>query len=113
MDDLMDYLSARRNLTKTYLKGGYHHIRIHEGDECKIAFKTKEGLYEWIMPLGLTKAPITFMRLINEVLKPYLDNFVVVYLDDTLIFNKSKEEHLNHLRQVLERLKQEKLFMNI
>ena len=65
------------------------------------------------MPFGLTNAPITFMRLINEVLKRFLGKFVIVYLDDILIFNKTKEEHLEHIRQVLQRLKEEKLLINL
>jgi hypothetical protein len=87
---------------------------MREGDEWKTTFKTNEGLYEWLVMLfGLINAPSTFMILMNEFLKEFIGKFIIVYLDDILIFSRIETEHLKHLATVMKRLQQEKLLINM
>ncbi|GJT16970.1 putative reverse transcriptase domain-containing protein [Tanacetum coccineum] len=111
IDDLFDQLQGSSVYSKIDLRSGYHQLRIREEDIPITAFWTRYGHYEFqVMPFGLTNAPAVFMDLMNRVCKPYLDKFVIVFIDDILIYSKNKEEHEKHLKIILELLKKDQLY---
>ncbi|GJR67179.1 putative reverse transcriptase domain-containing protein [Tanacetum coccineum] len=111
IDDLFDQLQGSSVYSKIDLRLGYHQLRVREEDIPKTAFRTRYGHYEFqVMPFGLTNAPAVFIDLINRVCNPYLNKFVIVFIDDILIYSKNKQEHEEHLKLILEFLKKEELY---
>ena len=105
IEDMFDQMKGASVFSKIDLRPGYHQLKIQELDIPKTAFRTRYGLYEYtVMSFGLTNAPTYFMYLMNKVFMEYLDKFVVVFINDILIFSKTKAEHKKHLRMVLEKL---------
>ena len=114
IDTLLDQLTGSSVYTALDLAQGYHQVRVKEDDIYKTAFKTQYGLFDFlVMPFGLSSAPSTFQRLMNHVLKPEQNTFILVYLDDVLIFSKSHEEHLKHLDIVLALLAENQLTLKL
>jgi hypothetical protein len=108
---LFDQLASARVFSKVDLRLGYHQIKIRPKDVPKTTFSTRYGLYEYlVMSFGLTNAPAHFMYLMNSVFMPELDKFVVVFIDDIMIYSKSEEEHVQHLRVILQRLRDHQLY---
>ena len=111
VEELMDRLHGARYFTKIDLSSGYHQIRVRESDIHKTAFVSRYGSFEYmVMPFGLCNAPATFQRVMNTMLREGLDKFVLVFLDDILIYSRTLEEHIHHIRAVLERLRSEKFY---
>ncbi|KAC9469347.1 hypothetical protein E3N88_45779 [Mikania micrantha] len=112
IDDLFDQLQGSSYNSKIDLRSGYHQLRIQEDNISKTPFRTRYGHYEFlVMPFGLTNTPAVFMDLMNRVCKPYLDKFVIVFIDDILIYSNNQEEHAKHLSLVMELLKNEELYV--
>ncbi|GJV22833.1 putative reverse transcriptase domain-containing protein [Tanacetum coccineum] len=114
IDDLFDQLQGSSVYSKIGLQSGYHQLRIKKEDIPITAFRTQYGYFEFqVMPFGLTNAPAVFMDLMNRVCKPYLDKFVIVFIDDILVYSKDKEEHGKHLKIILELLKKERFGVHV
>ncbi|GKA84343.1 putative reverse transcriptase domain-containing protein, partial [Tanacetum coccineum] len=113
IDDLFDQLQGSSVYSKIYLRSGYHPLHIKEEDIPITAFRTWYGHFEFqVMPFGLTNSHVVFMDLMNRVCKPYLDKFVIMFIDDILVYSKDEEEHVKHLKIILELLKKERLYAN-
>nr|GFC54988.1 putative reverse transcriptase domain-containing protein [Tanacetum cinerariifolium] len=111
IEDLFDQLQGSRVYSKIDLRSGYHQLRVREEDIPKTAFRTRYSHYEFqVIPFGLTNAPTVFMDLMNRVYKPYLDRFVIMFIDDILIYSKNRKEHEGHLKLILKLLKEEELY---
>ncbi|KAM1370587.1 hypothetical protein ACFX2F_041029 [Malus domestica] len=111
IDDLFDQLKGACVFSKIDLRSGYYQLKIKEEDVPKTAFRTRYGHYEFrVMPFGLTNAPAAFIRLMNEVFQQYLDKFVIVFIDDILVYSKSKADHIRHLNLVLKKLREHQLY---
>jgi hypothetical protein len=111
IEDLFDQMNGASIFSKIDLRSGYHQLKIRESDIPKTAFRTRYGLYEYtMMSFGLTNALAYVMYLMNKVFMEYLDRFIIVFIDDILIFSKTMEEHEEHLRLVLEKLRSNQLY---
>ena len=96
------------------MDSGYHQIPVAQDDIRKTAFRTRYGHYEFVvMPFGLTNAPAAFMKMMNGIFQEDLDEFVIIFIDDILVYSKIKEDHERHLRAVLQRLREQKLFAKL
>jgi hypothetical protein len=113
IEEILDELTGSCFFTRLDFKSGFHQVRIQPKDEYKTAFKTHHGHYQFkVMPFGLTNAPATFQCIMNKILEPFLRKFVIVFMDDILIYNPSLEKHAQHLRQVLQLLRSHKFYVN-
>lgn len=114
IDELLDRLHGAKVFSKIDLRSGYHQVRVHDDDIPKTAFRTRYGLFEFlVLPFGLTNAPATFMTLMNDVFREEMDTFVIIYLDDILVFSPNEEQHLIDLERVLQKLRENKLYAKL
>src|SRR4029077_12513343 len=114
LGELFDRVHGAKFFSKIDLRSGFHQIRVAEADIEKTAFRTRYGSYEYtVLPMGLCNAPSTFMRLMNETFRDLLDRCVLAFLDDILIYSRTRKEHLQQARQVLDRLRQQKLYAKL
>ena len=114
IDELIDSLKGVEFFTKLDLKSGYHRILIESTDVWKMDFNTKEGLFEWlVMHFILTNSPTTFMQYMDDILRPFISNCVIIYLGDILIFSQSWEEHVKQIPQVFDTLQKHRLYLNM
>ena len=108
IDDLFDQLQGAQYFSKIDLRSGYHQLRIREAGVSKTTFRTRYGHYEFlVMSFGLTNAPAAFMDLMNRVFRSFMDQLMVVFIDDILVYSKSMEEHVYHFRRVLQTLREQ------
>ena len=114
IEDLFDQLKGAGVFSKIDLRSGYYQLRVKDIDVPKTTFRTRYGHYEFlVMPFGLTNAPTAFMDLMNRVFRPYLDQFVVVFIDDILVYSRDEQEHEQHLKIVLQTLREKKLYAKL
>jgi hypothetical protein len=111
IDDLLDQLKGATVFSKIDLRSGYHQICIKSSDVSKMAFRTRYGHYEFlVMPFGLTNAPADFMDYMTQIFQSYLDRFIIIFIDDILVYSKNPQEHVQHLKIVLDILREKQLY---